>query len=136
MPFLDPEAFNSRFYRLEGRTPVPCDIYDLSFNEKGRQVAIDQVKGSRVSTVLLSIDTSFGFGPPQLFETMIFNGSWGVNRFLDRRIWRYATWEEAEIGHALAVKYVKDCNPNLLVRWGYQLYEAWKRRFDNRKGFC
>lgn len=52
--------------------------------------------GSEVSTVFLGLDHNFSkFGPPLLFETMIFGGP------RDGEQWR--SWEEAEVGHAQAV---------------------------------
>lgn len=55
--------------------------------------------GVDVSTVFLGLDHNFApEGPPLLFETMVFGGS------ADQSCWRYATWEEAEAGHAAVVK--------------------------------
>jgi hypothetical protein len=51
-----------------------------------------------VSTVFLGLDHSFGEGPPQLFETMIFGGEH------DEYQERYSTWDEAEAGHKKACK--------------------------------
>lgn len=52
----------------------------------------------RVSTVFLGLDHSWAdSGPPILFETMIFGGP-----FNDDMV-RYATWDEAEKGHAEAI---------------------------------
>jgi hypothetical protein len=59
-----------------------------------------------VSTVRLSIDHSFGHGPPQLFETMVFassNGE-GVTDWMDLDCDRYATEEEAQDGHIKMVE--------------------------------
>lgn len=54
-----------------------------------------------VSTVFLGLDHNFwGEGPPILFETMIFGGE--HDGWMDR----YATWEEAELGHLAAVRMV------------------------------
>jgi hypothetical protein len=51
-----------------------------------------------VSTVFLGLDHNFsGKGDPLLFETMIFGGP------LDEHQRRYATWDQAERGHAEAV---------------------------------
>ncbi len=55
-----------------------------------------------VSTVFLGLDLSFGSGPPQLFETMIFGGE------QHEYCHRYATWEQAEAGHKIAVALAND----------------------------
>ncbi len=69
---------------------------------EARRVGETYVRGVRISTVFLGMDHSFGTGgPPIVFETMIFGGA------LDHEQWRYATWSEAEAGHALAVEKVK-----------------------------
>lgn len=89
-------------YMLYGKTPRP--VYDLvswarAFETMDRQVAsTDVTEGVRVSTVFLGMDHAFGGGPPLLFETMIFGGPHAHDQ------WRYSTWEEAEKGHAEAVK--------------------------------
>ncbi len=98
------------------------EMTDL-FSEKGNERRI--VKQERVgrwfiSTVFLVIDHNFGFkGDPVLFETMIFDESdkrvkrrktkWGEikteYKWLEHYTERYRTWEEAEAGHAQAVKF-------------------------------
>jgi hypothetical protein len=53
----------------------------------------------RISTVFLAIDHNYSdTGPPLLFETMIFGGTF------DQTCWRYATWQEAVEGHKKAVR--------------------------------
>lgn len=49
--------------------------------------------GVRVSTVWLGLDHSFGFGPPLIFETMVFGGP------LDGEMMRYPTEAQAIRGH-------------------------------------
>jgi len=56
--------------------------------------------GTYISTVFLGLDHSFGEGPPQIFETMVFPSADDLNEEL---CWRYATWDEAEAGHERAV---------------------------------
>jgi hypothetical protein len=53
-----------------------------------------------VSTVFLGIEhpSFLGKGPPILFETMIFGGP------LNEYQWRYSSWDDAEAGHAAAVR--------------------------------
>lgn len=72
----------------------------------GRKVALDvfeDVSGEvRVSTVFLAIDHNFvGKGPPLLFETMVFGGTY------DGEQYRWATRSEALAGHATLVEAVK-----------------------------
>jgi hypothetical protein len=64
-----------------------------------RQIAFDETAGGdQVSTVFLGLDHNFDDqGPPILFETMIFSGEH------DGYQERYATREEALIGHARAL---------------------------------
>ena len=54
-----------------------------------------------VSTVFLGLDHRFhGNGPPILFETMIFGGPPDI----DECQWRYSSWDDAQAGHAAAVR--------------------------------
>lgn len=48
-----------------------------------------------ISTVWLGLDHSFGYGPPLIFETMVFKGGES-----DLDCERYSTEEEALAGHA------------------------------------
>jgi hypothetical protein len=100
-------------YILNGHEPVPCD--DLAwwawwFGTADRQVRDTARDDVRVSTVFLGLDHSFfGHGPPMLFETMVFvNGS-----SVDCE--RYATWDEAEAGHARWVMQVFKPTPILVL---------------------
>ena len=92
-------------YILRDKTPVPePDLLAWGrWLEKGdRIVAKTEVGDTKISTVFLGLDHSFsGDGPPILFETMVF----GVP--LDGEMNRYATWDEAEKGHAVMVERVK-----------------------------
>lgn len=54
-----------------------------------------------VSTVFLGLDHQFLYGPPLLFETMIFGGEH------DQEHIRYTTWYQAERGHKTMVDYAK-----------------------------
>jgi hypothetical protein len=70
---------------------------------KQRIVARTELPGCHVSTVFTGLDHRFaGSGPPLLFETMIFGGA------LNDAQWRYSSWDDAEIGHAAAVRKVKE----------------------------
>ena len=93
-------------YILDGRMPVPePDLIRWAVwyeDPDDRRVAKDERDGVQVSTVFLGLDHGWGDGPPILFETMIFGGP--HNKYQER----YATWEEAEAGHARAVKMALD----------------------------
>lgn len=108
-----------RFYVLDGHTPRPTnDVLEwarLVEDDDKRIVQQDQFEeGWLVSTVFLGLDHNyFGEGPPLLFETMILgpfgpirSTSPGAPRAESHYQRRYATWEEAERGHALAVEQV------------------------------
>jgi hypothetical protein len=70
------------------------------FETADRHIGNDTLSnGVRVSTVFLGIDHNFGLnGPPLLFETMIFGGPH------DQWQNRYATKDEAVVGHAHALE--------------------------------
>lgn len=55
-----------------------------------------------VSTVWLGIDHSFGEGPPEIWETMIFGGDH------DQECWRYSSDESAFAGHARIVQALRE----------------------------
>lgn len=88
------------FYTLDGHTPVACLSYlgieRALLDKEANRVAYTDVPDGYVSTVFLGIDHNhMGDGPPILFETMVFGcGPW------DNYQERYATWDEAEAGHA------------------------------------
>lgn len=96
-----------RFWVLDGHTPVGTnDVVEWSrmFDDTpgGRAVGKTEIGDVYVSTVFLGVDHSFSTGgPPILFETMVFRGP------LDECQWRYATWAEAEAGHAAVVAAVR-----------------------------
>lgn len=92
----------NRYYILEGKTPVAVELMTwakwFENNLNIRRVASDELPGDvRISTVFLGMDHAFGRGPALLFETMIFNGPH------DGYQERFATWDEAVAGHAVAV---------------------------------
>jgi hypothetical protein len=99
--------FPPLFYILEGHTPVPIEDIDhwswWCFGPGApsrRRVAEEAVGEVWVSTVFTGAATGIR-SPPDLFETMVFGGA------LDQMQWRYATWEEAEAGHAQVVLLVR-----------------------------
>ena len=92
------------YYTLKDKKPVPAsNVHEWSnwFEKTDRIVAKDTVENSRISTVFLGLDHSFGEGPPLLFETLVFDGP------LADEMERYRTWEEAEAGHIKMVEKVK-----------------------------
>lgn len=96
-----------KHYILRDRKPVAVDLMTWAkwFEDfDNRRVAVTTVElpehdPVRVSTVFLGIDHSWSltFGEPILFESMVFGGP------MDQEMYRYATWEQAEAGHAMLV---------------------------------
>jgi hypothetical protein len=91
----------SLYFTLVGRQVVPCDGPE----ELGARLASPEwcvgltlVGDWEVSTCFLGVDWNYGRGRPIVFETIVFDGD--EVRGLHAR---YATWEEAEAGHARAV---------------------------------
>jgi hypothetical protein len=95
-------------YTLVGKCAVLClDLLAwgrwMEENQGNRHVAEDYLEAMhdgglvviRISTAFLGIDLNWlGRGDPLLWETMIFGGPNNGDQ------WRYATWDEAERGHA------------------------------------
>jgi hypothetical protein len=72
-------------------------------NPDARRVALDEINGSRISTVFLGLDHRFDEkGPPILFETMVFGGP------LDQEQERCCTWDDAEMMHTMMVERVRN----------------------------
>lgn len=96
-----------KFFKLLSKLAVPCTEQEwmLWFGSADRQVAFDKVGPLEVSTVFLGLDhRHVGPGDPLLFETMVFgfpdnDGGWTT---------RYATWGEAEQGHAVTVQAARE----------------------------
>lgn len=94
-------------YILEGQIPVECPdlrTWGEWLERAKRHVGDTQVSDDvRVSTVFLGLDHNYcDKGAPILFETMIFGGPH------DQYQERYCTWDEAEAGHAAAVKLAEE----------------------------
>jgi hypothetical protein len=89
-------------YNMEGE-PISLEEGEKLFEDgDARIVAKIEIGDITVSTVLLVMDHRFGGeGPPLIFETMIFGGDH------DGYEERYSTREEAEAGHARAVKLIR-----------------------------
>lgn len=72
------------------------------FSTVGRRVALDEIDDIMISTVFLGLDHNYlPDGPPILFETMVFVGGDG------EQCQRYATWDEAAVGHGLIVDAIR-----------------------------
>ena len=93
-----------RYYVLDGKNVIGTNdmmrwVKMMEDSKSGNRI-VQKTNLNRVdvSTVFLGLDHNFGAGPPLLFETMIFGGP------NDGYQERYETWEQAEAGHAKAVK--------------------------------
>jgi hypothetical protein len=95
-----------KYYILKDKVPVPCDFVEWAhwFETANRHVANDCIGDVRVSTVFLGLDHSWGYGPPLLFETMIFNGRKHTPAY--GHMARCSTWEQALAQHAEAIALV------------------------------
>lgn len=87
---------------LDGHTPVvEPDLmrWGRWFETADRHVALTEHEFFWVSTVFLGLDHGFyGEGPPLVFESMAFVDG------LSTDCARYASWDEAEIGHHAMVR--------------------------------
>jgi hypothetical protein len=106
LTFPQPEGRPFRYVLDDEKRPVACNdlqrwgemMEDMSKRRVAGTEVTDEV---RVSTVFLGLDHRFmGDGPPLLFETMIFGGPEPI----DQATWRYASWDDAQTGHAAAVR--------------------------------
>jgi hypothetical protein len=76
------------------------------FQTADHHVAVTQVGDITVATVFLGIDHRVaGRGPPLLFETVCFSDGETVEGAPFRR---YVSWDDAEAGHATAVRRVRE----------------------------
>ncbi len=94
------------YYNLKDGVPVPVSFAEWAFHsddgEGWRVARTDLGGGVFVSTVFLGMDHNlFGGGEPILYETMVFGG------LLDSEMERYATKEQAQVGHESMVNLVK-----------------------------
>lgn len=83
----------SHWYKLVNRIPVPCGRDEGFADIEALSVAHETVGTAEVSTVFLGLDQNLGYGPPMLFESMVFGGA------LDREQDCCSTWEQAEEMH-------------------------------------
>jgi len=93
---------STRWYILDGKIAKETPMLKAAkwMETANRIVALTELlNGVRVSTVFLCLDHGmYGKGPPILFETMIFGGSFDQD-YQER----CSTWEQAEEMHRRAV---------------------------------
>jgi hypothetical protein len=94
------------FYKLNGHAVEPVDDlieWGNIMKQTNRHVAETFIEGNRISTIFLGIDHNYsGYGPPILFETMVFiegEGEWQE---------RCSTWDEAEKMHEAMCQKVRN----------------------------
>ena len=92
----------SRYYRLDGK-PITQDewLHILEDPEKKR-VALTGHGDVIITTIYLGVDHGYGYGPPLIFETMVFGGEF------DKEQERYSTIEQARAGHDRWVAKVRE----------------------------
>jgi hypothetical protein len=109
------------WYRLDGRTPVPCDArgYEAQYRQasrvrRGGEPGVDLWRvddtvlfdSCHVSTVFLGLDHNWDpAGPPELFETMTFGSG---DEDFDSVPYRTPTWDAAQAMHDQIVAEVRD----------------------------
>src|SRR5215468_4686936 len=96
------------YWKLDGKLAVPCDDvieWGQWMETANRRVALTEVGPLRVSTVFIGLDHNFfaHSDRPLIFETMIF-GTDAKHETSESYCGRYSTWDEAEKGHAEAIK--------------------------------
>lgn len=92
-----------RYYDKNGN-PVSFEEYSRLFDDKSyQQVAWDELKGGRVSTIWLGLDHNFSdTGDPIIFETMVFDiPGWEHYQM------RYSTEAEAKESHQNILRLIK-----------------------------
>ena len=99
------------YWILKGKQPVEVGMLEWSqwHLNTDLSVASTMFEGVLISTIFLAKDFRIGtVGSPILFETMIFSLSKTWAEPLDNYYERYATWDEAVLGHEFWVKRVMD----------------------------
>ena len=91
------------YYDRSGQPVADVIEWARMFEAADRRVGDDTVvcgdESVRVSTVFLGLDRSFGYGPPLIFETMVFGGPPQIDQWQRR----YTTEVGARRGHAATV---------------------------------
>ena len=81
-----------------------------------KRVAETTVGPYWVSTVWLGLDHSFlGYGPPLIFETMVFHSADGSMLGDDEYMERYSTEEQALAGHEHIVEMIRVLDNTIIV---------------------
>jgi hypothetical protein len=86
----------SRFFHLDGHTPVRCEPEDWKprIGTEEWRVKFSEQGDVQVSTIFLGIDHRFvGNGPPLLFETLLRVAGESHDMV------RYSSWDDAVTGH-------------------------------------
>ena len=95
-------------YILVGKIPIPVKSIDEWMVWLAKQptfttrVDLTNIGPIMISTVFLGLDHSWGYGPPMLFETMVFRGGESAE------CGRYESWEEAAKGHKAFVAKIRN----------------------------
>lgn len=87
--------------------PINFTHWSDLYNDFGYVSVAETFRGNtRISTMWLGLDHSFGFGPPRIFETAVFgaDGSLYVPG-------RYCTERDAIKGHRIAVRWITRTAP-------------------------
>ena len=91
------------YYKLINKTPVKCsyDEYHSDITSQDRLIKLTLIERYKISTAFLGVNHEFRRErPPMLFETAIFD----LTAERETKIYdRYSTYQDAEIGHDLAV---------------------------------
>jgi hypothetical protein len=109
-----------KYYKLIGRLAVPCSMEEWAGSGAAMPFRVEQTEVGPmfVSTVFLGLDHNWSMEPDApaiLFETMIFGADADMTPPTNLRELllgsdyqrRYATWDEAEKGHAEAVEHAR-----------------------------
>jgi hypothetical protein len=91
---------------VDGKPVIEPDIQKWGqwLKTADRILKQDTIGNVQISTVFLGMNYNFGYGPPVLWETMIFGG------VHDRYQGRYTSREGALEGHAMAIMVVEGLN--------------------------
>jgi hypothetical protein len=94
------------YYNMDGEKISQAEWLTTFENHQARRVGLTTVNDHDISTVLLGIDHSFGYGgPPLIFETMVFCRNHECD-WQDHCL-RYSTKERALLGHMTTTNDVK-----------------------------
>lgn len=97
---------NKQYYLLIDKIAIPHHNlleWACAMEQTNKRIAETYVGNLRVSTIFVGFNMAMSpERPPDIFETIIFKNESNMIEF------RYSTYEEAEVGHALAVKKAKN----------------------------